>query len=86
MSWPSTETVVFGLLAAILMAGSVSRLALNRFGGGDVERAGSGRRLLVLMTVVGLVLLVAVAIYFWFCDPASESLRQWLGMRAGQSV
>jgi hypothetical protein len=79
MKWPSTEVVVFGVLGAMLLAGRIAEVVFARLRKKEVPA--SGNRLMLLMTLVGLVLLVAVAAYFWFLDPASDALREWLGVR-----
>lgn len=78
MKSPSTETVVFELLAAMPLAGSLASLGMRWCKQPKVDARTEEMRLLVLMS---LVLLAAAAAYFWFFDPASESLREWVGLR-----
>lgn len=81
MKSPSTETLVFGLLAALPVAGNLAALAMRWCKQPKVDARKEEMRVLVLMTLLSLVLLAAAAAYFWFFDPASASLREWFGMR-----
>jgi len=87
VKWPGTEYVVFGLLGAMLLAVKWAQIAAAVLGKRAKKREptpeGLGRGF-GFMSLLCLVFLVLVAAYFWFLDPASEGLREWLGGMGGE--
>lgn len=85
MAWPSTETLVFAGLAMLPAAAQVLQALYVAIKGKpserELQRAGNSPWIGYAMTAVTLVGLIAVLVYFWFFDPASQSLRDWVQAR-----
>lgn len=85
MSWPSTETIVFaGLVMTPAVAEAVCALYVaikGRPSDEELKVAHKSPWIGYRLTLLSLVGLLAVFAYFWFADPASQSLRDWLHAR-----
>lgn len=85
MAWPSTETIVFaGLVALPAFSQVLGVLYVALKGKPSQQKIDEANRSpfigygITLYSVIGLI---AVLAYFWFADPASQTLRDWLNAR-----
>jgi hypothetical protein len=85
MSWPSTETIVFAGIVALpsvsKVLGAIYVAIKGRPSDEEVRVAGNSPLLGHGITLFSILGVIAVVLYFWFVDPASQSLRDWLQAR-----